>query len=324
MQHPIGGASWLRRSRTVGGIFLAVLVLAGSAPGVLADGGKYSVQEGDTLSDIAESAEVDVDTLRQLNGLTDADFIVVGQELTLAVAAPTLTPTVPPAPPSPPPVSAPSRAPAANATPTLPPAATRTPTPRPTGLGSGSGGTSIYIVQPGETLSDIAATLNTTWQQLAAANNLADPGSISIGQRLVVPGGSRPGTIPNDIVLSWPAIAPITTYFGEKASYYYSGAHSGLDFGVDTGTPVRAAASGTVVAANRQADEYGWHVIIAHNSTYSTLYAHLSRFDVKPGDKVVAGQQIGLSGNTGFTLGPHLHFELRRNGVWINPLAYLP
>jgi len=114
------------------------------------------------------------------------------------------------------------------------------------------------------------------------------------------------------------------------AGNLWSHNHSGQDFVVPSGTPVRAVHTGVVVKAgpNGAGDgpAYGNAIVIKHdNNTYSQ-YAHLSRIDVRIGQSVTTGQQIGLSGNTGNTTGPHLHFEIRTTpnyGSAVGPLTFL-
>jgi murein DD-endopeptidase MepM/ murein hydrolase activator NlpD len=131
---------------------------------------------------------------------------------------------------------------------------------------------------------------------------------------------------------SW--VKPVTSYT-LTASYNQGGAmwshkHSGQDFAVPVGTPVKVAGSGTVVKAgpNGGGDgpAYGNAIVVKHaNGTYSQ-YAHLSKIKAYVGQKVVAGQQIALSGNTGNSSGPHLHFEIRTTpnyGSAVNPAAFL-
>ena len=95
-----------------------------------------------------------------------------------------------------------------------------------------------------------------------------------------------------------------------------------MDIGASTGTPVRAAACGTVSLAGQQSG-YGNIVCITHSSQFSTCYAHLSRFGVTSGAQVQQGQVIGYVGCTGSCTGPHLHFETRVNGTAQNPNTYL-
>jgi murein DD-endopeptidase MepM/ murein hydrolase activator NlpD len=110
--------------------------------------------------------------------------------------------------------------------------------------------------------------------------------------------------------------------FGEKRYY---GSHQGIDIPLAEGTKVYAAASGKVIAAQSGSGpmSYGLYVKIQHSDKYVTFYAHLSRIDVSVGQEVAEGQLIGLSGNTGFSTGPHLHFGLFRNGTAIDPSGYV-
>lgn len=98
--------------------------------------------------------------------------------------------------------------------------------------------------------------------------------------------------------------------------------HAGVDFRGATGTPVLAAAAGTVVFAGPRSG-YGNAVIIDHGGALATLYAHQNRLSVATGAKVAAGQAVGTVGSTGFSTGPHLHFEARLNGTPVDPLNYL-
>jgi len=95
-------------------------------------------------------------------------------------------------------------------------------------------------------------------------------------------------------------------------------AHLGTDYGAVTGTPVRTVGDGVVEFAGEQ-NGFGNVVIVKHNNTDQTLYAHLSRIDVRPGQGVSQGQKIGAVGATGWATGPHLHFEFRVNGVHQDP-----
>ncbi len=99
--------------------------------------------------------------------------------------------------------------------------------------------------------------------------------------------------------------------------------HRGVDIAVPRGTPVMAAASGATVFAGRQGN-YGNIIILCHGNGYETAYAHLDRILAKRGSRVRRGAVIGLVGATGNATGPHLHYEVRKNGVDINPMPYLP
>ncbi|HOJ76669.1 MAG TPA: peptidoglycan DD-metalloendopeptidase family protein [Bacillota bacterium] len=126
-------------------------------------------------------------------------------------------------------------------------------------------------------------------------------------------------------VLVWPARGRITSNFGwrkhpvlKKQKY-----HNGIDIAVPKGTPVLAVDNGVVLVSGWQGG-YGYFVAIDHGGGISTCFGHNSRLLVKAGDVVFKGQQIALSGSTGLSTGPHLHFEVRKNGVPVNPLLYLP
>lgn len=101
--------------------------------------------------------------------------------------------------------------------------------------------------------------------------------------------------------------------------------HKGLDFAAPTGTPVFAAADGQIDFQGRNRG-YGKYLRIRHNGEYSTAYAHLSRFaaGLGPGKRVRQGQVVGYVGSTGLSTGPHLHYEVLRNGVQVNPLGLKP
>ena len=100
--------------------------------------------------------------------------------------------------------------------------------------------------------------------------------------------------------------------------------HTGMDLAVPTGTPIRAALPGTVTVSKYNAGGYGYYVIIDHGNGLTTLYGHCSKLLAKVGQTVEAGDIIALSGSTGRSTGPHLHFEVRINGERTNPRAYLP
>ena len=100
--------------------------------------------------------------------------------------------------------------------------------------------------------------------------------------------------------------------------------HGGMDLAVPTGTPIRAALPGTVVVSKYNAGGYGYYVMIDHGNGLATLYGHCSKLLAKVGQTVETGDIIALSGSTGRSTGPHLHFEVRVNGERTNPRAYLP
>lgn len=120
--------------------------------------------------------------------------------------------------------------------------------------------------------------------------------------------------------------AKISSMFAKYIVKSRNRKHHGVDFAAPQGTPVYAASSGVVLNADMGSlsDAFGKVVLIEHGDKLQSLSAHLSRIDVQIGDFVQAGQQIGLVGKTGRATGPHLHFELWRNGHPQDPLQYLP
>jgi len=118
----------------------------------------------------------------------------------------------------------------------------------------------------------------------------------------------------------WPVSGPITSPFCEVRSY--EACHPGIDIAVPTGTPIRAAAGGRVAIAG-WVGGYGNYTCIQHSASLSSCYGHQSSIQVSVGQTVSQGQVIGLSGSTGNSTGPHVHFEARINGSVVNPMNYL-
>ena len=118
--------------------------------------------------------------------------------------------------------------------------------------------------------------------------------------------------------LGWPAAGPVTSGFGSR----WGRTHEGIDIGVGPGTPVHAAAAGTVIYAGWMSG-YGNIVVIDHGNGLSTAYGHNSSLVVAQGASVGKGFVIALSGSTGHSTGPHVHFEVRVNGAPVDPLGYL-
>ncbi|MBK9418193.1 MAG: M23 family metallopeptidase [Flavobacteriales bacterium] len=98
--------------------------------------------------------------------------------------------------------------------------------------------------------------------------------------------------------------------------------HAGMDFTAKTGTPIHATGDGRVTFADYATNGYGTHVVVDHGFEYETLYAHLSELKVRNGQRVKRGDVIGLVGNTGLSAGPHLHYEVRKNGEAVDPANY--
>jgi len=134
------------------------------------------------------------------------------------------------------------------------------------------------------------------------------------------------------MLASVPAIQPVNnkdlrrigSYFGTRVDPFYKVRkfHEGIDFSASVGTEVYATGNGTVVEAGRGTGGYGNLIVIDHGYNYRTFYAHLSRIFVKPGQKILRGQIIGYVGNTGKSTSPHLHYEVHKNGIAINPIYF--
>jgi len=135
----------------------------------------------------------------------------------------------------------------------------------------------------------------------------------------VPPGGVAPGRLSTPI----PGAA-VTSPFGPRTHPIYGDVrpHTGLDLSGGSGTPIRAAAAGVVVSA-AELGAYGKTTVIDHGGGLATLYAHQSAITVSAGERVAGGQVIGRVGSTGASTGPHLHFEVRRDGTPVNPGSYL-
>ena len=135
--------------------------------------------------------------------------------------------------------------------------------------------------------------------------------------------GSQPKIIERGTMTPPTYIKPIsggtlTSYFGPR----WGRTHKGIDWGISTGSTVVASSGGRVVSAGWNGG-YGYSVLIQHPDGRQTRYAHLSKITVSSGEYVNQGERIGLSGNTGNSTGPHLHFEIIINGTAVNPLNYL-
>jgi len=135
------------------------------------------------------------------------------------------------------------------------------------------------------------------------------------------------------MLASIPAIQPVNnkdllrigSYFGTRMDPFYKVRkfHEGMDFSAPVGTEVYATGNGTIEFAGRDGTGgYGNQIIIDHGYTYRTVYAHLSRIFVKPGQKILRGQIIGYVGNTGKSTSPHLHYEVRKSFIPMNPVYF--
>jgi len=198
-----------------------------------------------------------------------------------------------------------------------------------------------HVVQTGETLHTIAWRYGVDYRSLAAWNDLTNPDLIFPGQRISLSAPSqtssstqrpeaetvaraprRPATLPEPPVLppprwQWPTEGRIVSQFGQPEAIA-----SGVGIGGRAGQSINAAAAGRVVYAGSGLIGYGQLLIIKHNDTYLSAYGHNSRLLVDQGETVELGEKIAEMG-LGPERNPRLHFEIRRNGVPVNPTQYL-
>ncbi|HBC72227.1 MAG: Peptidase M23 family protein [Candidatus Amesbacteria bacterium GW2011_GWB1_47_19] len=245
----------------------------------------YQVQTGDTASEIADKFGISVDTIRWENNLTSVNQIKPGQTLKILPV---------------------------------------------TGV--------KHKVGRGETIYSIAKKYNANPQGVVdfPFNTFADNEvfSLAVGQELIIPDGVKPAEIqwsparsvaqqtPNAGVVS--ALGNFVWPIGGRITQGYRFYHQGIDIATAFGTPVVAADSGRVVVSGwPDGSGYGIRVEIDHGNGYITRYGHLSKTLVGTGQTVNRGDRIGLEGSTGRSTGPHLHFEIVRGGVKLNPLNFL-
>ncbi len=182
--------------------------------------------------------------------------------------------------------------------------------------------------------------LNTVYQNIGAAMGItitddqkANAGSIYNLVRYGAAGGGGIGSTDVPFIGADGFCSPVgenwrnivTSEFGYRRDPFtgQSKGHGGIDLGVPTGTSVRAALPGTVTVS-QYSSSYGYYVMIDHGGGLSTLYAHNSKLLVSVGQTVSAGDIVSLSGSTGRSTGPHVHFEVRVNGERTDPRSYLP
>ena len=267
----------------------------------------YKVKSGDTLVDIASANGVSMMTLWWANKLDSKDDLRLGQVLKI------------------PPTS---------------------------GL--------TVEVKAGDTLAGLAKTYDVTGEEIVEINGLEDP-NLVVGQVLVL-AGAKGEPIPTPEPVKAPtkpngssggssggsgggsgggssggSVRPPKTYSGggfawpapgAGISQYYRYGHYGLDVDGNTGDPIVAATSGTVIFAGWKSNGGGYQVWVAHGSGLYTTYNHMSSVSVGRGQQVSKGQRLGRMGATGNVTGSHLHFEVWRGPIWnggqrVNPLAYL-
>lgn len=244
---------------------------------------EYTVQKGDTISTIGEKFGVSENTIRWENDLT-GDNIVVGDTLKILPV---------------------------------------------TGMS--------YKVKSGDTVYSIAKKLDTEPQKIVdfPFNDFANPETFSLveGQIVIVPDGIKPSLQPfirRQVFIARGPVSitsagftwPLQGLISQFAAWY----HMAIDITSPVGTPIVAAQNGRVTSANAGSWNYGYgtDVEIDNGEGYASHYSHLSGLNIGVGDEVIAGKTvIGWVGMTGRTTGPHLHFEVKRNGSLINPLNVL-
>jgi murein DD-endopeptidase MepM/ murein hydrolase activator NlpD len=168
-----------------------------------------------------------------------------------------------------------------------------------------------------ETKQETLASVRESKEKWLADIAALQAGSADIASRLRS-GGSHSSATPSAAGLIWPVQGVLTSPYGMR----WGRMHEGIDIGAPTGTPIYAAAGGTVNYAGWEGG-YGNLTLIDHGNGLATAYGHQSRFAVSSGQTVSRGQLIGYVGSTGHSTGPHVHFEVRVNGVPNDPLNYL-
>lgn len=197
----------------------------------------------------------------------------------------------------------------------------------------------LHDVQPGDTLESIANLYGIPVETIVGygPNNLEFPFRLYPETQIMVPGAVRdvfvwtppslesvrrtPGSgVAPAIVGTGTFIYPVNS---RNYSQFYWYGHPGLDIALGEGAAVVASDTGTVTFAGWNIYGYGNLIVVNHGNGYETLYAHLNGINVVPGQIVYQGNVIGSSGNTGNSSGPHIHFEIRTNGVQDNPCWYI-
>jgi murein DD-endopeptidase MepM/ murein hydrolase activator NlpD len=201
-----------------------------------------------------------------------------------------------------------------------------------------------YTVGPGDTPVSIAQRAGIPLDDLLEINGIRRNDTLEPGSSLFLYGNttglakaeptdpshlaapeptssSSPAPSGKPAPLRWPLVAPrVTSRFGRR----WGRPHEGIDMGAPIGTPVYAAAAGTVLYSGDRVRGYGNMVVLKHGDELVTVYAHNSRLLVRAGEQVRAGQEIARVGDTGRSTGPHLHFEVRRRDVPVDPIPFLP
>ena len=198
----------------------------------------------------------------------------------------------------------------------------------------------VHVVEPGETISEIARRYGVSVDAIVQANQISDFTAVDVGTRLIIPrtehGHAKKSSlarlipIPSsdlrgqarreaNLEFDWPIYGRFSSGFGWRGI----GSHEGIDLCAKPGTPVLAAEAGRVIESGWHGD-YGNVVVVKHAGNYSTVYAHNLRNRVRKGAFVEKGDVVAELGATGNASGPHVHFEIRREKRSEDPLRYLP
>jgi murein DD-endopeptidase MepM/ murein hydrolase activator NlpD len=282
-------------------------------------GTTYVVQRGDSIGTISWRFGVDMGALIAANRLNNPNYIQAGQTLIV------------PATSSPAPVEEPVVSENVESTPVRQ-QAKETP-PLQAVANSGTSDSTIYAVVFGDTISIIAGRFGVSLIDLIRINNLTNPNYIYQGQEIIIP--QQSSQVEAVVEPSKETAEPVeeettdSKFIWPLKNYsiinYYWAYHPGLDLVVDIGTTVVASAGGEVEFSGWNVNGYGYLVIIHHGGGVRTLYAHNNELLVAEGDSVEQGQPISLSGSTGYSTWPHVHYELIFNErVRMNPCQYLP
>lgn len=194
-----------------------------------------------------------------------------------------------------------------------------------------------HTVKAGESGFDVAMLYGVPWSAIAAANGIKPDSALKAGSTLSIPTATArtaaaqpsistdpPPGLPDTAAPAfvWPVRGKVRRGFIAAATA--GSGHDGIDVLAPQGTAVRAAAAGKVIFAGPGPDEYGLTVIVWHAGRWTTTYSYLDKITVKIGERVKAGERIGLVGETGLAEEPQLHFEVRRNKMPQDPARYLP
>jgi peptidoglycan DL-endopeptidase CwlO len=184
--------------------------------------------------------------------------------------------------------------------------------------------TRIELKDRTEALATARRRQHTTLVQVRKQQDNLEGDVSDISQKIAAQLAASTGALPAGPIRGgsgmfiWPVNGPVVSGFGMR----WGRMHEGIDIAVPTGTPIRAAAAGTVSLAG-PAGGYGNYTCISHGGSLSTCYAHQERILVSVGEQVAQAQVIGISDCTGHCFGPHVHFEVRVNGQAVDPLGYL-